>query len=250
MPSTIAFSIDVRGYANRLPSNTNRALHANFFQWLQRGDEYLAKKAHDTEGMKAFTLSSLSVISEHDAAFRITLLDDSLLAPLEKGITPEVNITGSLLAFSKPYVVQSSSYLQLAQQASSASAVCLQFQSPTSFSRQGMHYPLPDPVLVFTSYRSRWNAFAPEPLHIADHWLDWLTESIAISDVRLSTQRVAYGDLYQQVGMVGEVRFVVTGKSSQADGRAQLCTLADYAWFCGTGHKTTQGMGQTRRIAP
>jgi CRISPR/Cas system endoribonuclease Cas6 (RAMP superfamily) len=24
--------------------------------------------------------------------------------------------------------------------------------------------------------------------------------------------------------------------------------LADYAFFCGTGHKTTQGMGQTRRL--
>lgn len=248
MPSTIAFSLDTRGCADRLPNNANRALHANFFKWLERGNTALAQKVHSAEGMKAYTLSSLTMNSEGEASFRITLLDDTLLPTLEKGITPEVNITGQVLAFSKPHVVQTCSYLQIAQQAGSAAAICLKFLTPTSFSRKGMHYPLPDPVLVFASYRSRWNAFAPEPLQIADHWLDWLTESVAISDMQLNTQRVEYGDLYQQVGMVGEVRYVVTGKSSQADGRAQMCALADYAWFCGTGHKTTQGMGQTRRI--
>ena len=45
------------------------------------------------------------------------------------------------------------------------------------------------------------------------------------------------------------MQYVVVGNGPEVEeGRGPLNALADYAFFCGTGHKTTQGMGQTRRL--
>lgn len=118
-----------------------------------------------------------------------------------------------------------------------------------SFRSGGMDYPLPDPELVFDSYRRRWNAFALARLTILDDWLDWLRRSVAVSrfDVHSEPMRLPDG---LQMGCIGKVQYAIVDLADLPnDAVAVLNCLADYAFFCGTGRKTTQGMGQTVRPA-
>ena len=247
----------------------NRALHANFFRWLEHGDAALSKRAHDDQQVKPYTVSGLRRDPNGAVGFRVTLLDDALLPALQRGMKNAgtwvdakekehpywVDLLNSIYPCESAPDVLHLSYEQLAQQAEvnagkhARTRVRLRFDSPTSFRRSGMHYPLPDPALVFASYCARWNAFAPEALHIAPHWLEWLGKMVGISDLDLQMSEVQLERDYKQIGVVGEVVYEVAGKSGLPDGSAQLQALADYAQFCGTGHKTTQGMGQTRRVS-
>ncbi|MCI0475995.1 MAG: CRISPR system precrRNA processing endoribonuclease RAMP protein Cas6, partial [Anaerolineales bacterium] len=91
------------------------------------------------------------------------------------------------------------------------------------------------------------NAFAPEALRISDEWADWLRKSVAVQRAEIRTQSVQFKD-YQQIGFVGVVEYAVVNRAPDREGIAPLNALAEYAYFCGTGHKTTQGCGQTRRL--
>jgi CRISPR-associated endoribonuclease Cas6 len=111
-----------------------------------------------------------------------------------------------------------------------------------------MHYPLPDPVLAFQSWLLRWNAFAPEQLRLNVNTLDLVSAHIAVSRHRIETCAVRF-DRFTHIGFVGRVTYhVVKRRLLDDDLLRRFNILADYAPFCGTGHKTTQGMGHTQRI--
>jgi CRISPR-associated endoribonuclease Cas6 len=247
MPTSLTIPLAIRG--QQLPENATPALHATFFQWLERGDAEIARQVHAVSDPKPYTISPL--VRDGDAAhFRITLLDDALWSPLKVGIEskPEVRVLWATLPLADEPRVESRSYTTLAHNAREESTITLQFDSPTSFKSREMHYPLPDPVLVFASYHARWNAFAPAELQIDAAWDEWVRDSVAVSRFELKTEVVRHKE-FSQIGFVGVVQYSVAGK--HADVRAgigPLNALADYAFFCGTGHKTTQGMGQTRRV--
>jgi len=124
----------------------------------------------------------------------------------------------------------------------------LRFRSPTSFRSQDMHYPLPDPVLAFQSWLTRWNVFAPEGLRLNVNTLDLVSAHVAVSRHRIETRAVTF-DRFTQVGFVGRVTYQVVKRRLLNDELLRrFNVLAGYAPFCGTGHKTTQGMGRTQRI--
>jgi hypothetical protein len=54
------------------------------------------------------------------------------------------------------------------------------------------------------------------------------------------------GNAPHQIGFMGRCAF--TCFSPERALWRTLHLLADFAFFCGTGYKTTQGMGQTRRV--
>ena len=254
MPLSLTFTLDPRGQT--LPENAIPALHATFFQWLERGDADLARQVHAVSDPKPYTVSPLTR-EENRARFRITLLDDALWLPLQAGIAnqPEVRVLWATLPFATAPHIEQRTYVQIAQEAREETSVTLQFDSPTSFRSHEMHYPLPDPVLVFASYHARWNVFAPAELRIDASWDEWVRDSVAVSRYRLETQVVEFPTAvgrrssYQQIGFVGVVQYTVAGKHANIRaGLGPLNALADYAYFCGTGHKTTQGCGQTRRV--
>jgi CRISPR-associated endoribonuclease Cas6 len=67
-----------------------------------------------------------------------------------------------------------------------------------------------------------------------------------ITRYRLESKIWDFGS-YQEVGFTGVCRFEIE-KNVSNDKVVILNALADFAQFCGTGAKTTMGMGQTRRI--
>lgn len=118
----------------------------------------------------------------------------------------------------------------------------LTFDTPTAFHSGGKNVPLPLPELVFGSVLERWNGVAPLTLSPALKEFARECVGIAYYDLRAWTVTVAGG---KQVGFVGRVGYRVL-KYDPYWTRA-LNLLADFAWFCGVGIKTSLGMGQVRR---
>jgi CRISPR-associated endoribonuclease Cas6 len=228
----------------------DRALNALLYHWISAADNRLGDFLHDQAEPKPFTMSPLIDLGNGQFRFRATLLEDQYGPYVSEGMKLErtVRIGAQVLAMNGEPAVIHQTHEELWDNAGTSPVVVLRFESPTSFKLNAVHYPLPDPVLVFSSYRARWNAFAPESMRIEEAWLEWVKEAVAVSRFELTT-RVMDFERYQQIGCVGPVQYTVIDRGPEARaGRAALNALADYAFFCGTGHKTTQGLGQTRRL--
>lgn len=247
MPYSLTIALETDA-PEQLPKNSRRALHANFYDWLQGGDRHLAEEVHSGDGSKPFTISPVWPAGE-ERRFRITLLRDNLWPPLEKGFSQasSVDIVGQGVSIAGAEA-EYRSYEEIWGKAKEDRKIRLTFLSPTSFRSQGMHYPLPDPLLVFRSYLSQWNECAPSRLRFNVNTLDVVEAHVALSYHRLHTEVVDF-DRYKQIGFVGMVQYTVTkAHLLGSEILKRLNALGDYAYFCGTGHKTTQGMGQTKRI--
>jgi CRISPR-associated endoribonuclease Cas6 len=249
MPCTLTFPLPF-AEATALPPYPGRALHALFYQWLALGDYSLAVQTHDDDGPRPFTVSPLRRLNGQPALC-LTLLEDGLWPALSQGIalTPTVELMGRPLTLPAggPQVEQCS-YADLAAGARAETRIGVRFLSPTSFRSHEMHYPLPDPGLVYQSWLARWNTFAPEEVRINVALLDVVAAHVGVGRYELRTEMVDLGEERKVVGFVGMVQYnVLRAGMIGEEWVRRLNVLADYAAFCGTGHKTAQGMGQTRR---
>ncbi len=250
MPYALTFPLQPEA-SKPLPPYPGRALHALFYQWLALGDYSLSTKVHDESGPRPFTVSPLYRV-DGQPTFRLTLLDDALWPALVQGIalTPTVEVTGRLLTLpTDGPQIHHRSYADLAAGSRAETRIRLRFLSPTSFRSHEMHYPLPDPTIVYQSWLARWNAFAPEEARINVALLDVVAAHVAVGRYDLRTEMVDLGGNRKVVGFVGSVQYNVIRAGKIGDEwLRRLNLLADYACFCGTGHKTAQGMGQTGRV--
>ena len=123
------------------------------------------------------------------------------------------------------------------------------FVSATTFAAGRLDSPLPEPNAVFHSWLSRWNDFAPPNCRMSASLLDVVREHVAVAEIRnMHTERHDLGRS-SPVGCVGQVTYAVVRSQSLSRAEVtQINALASYAEFCGTGRKTTLGMGQTRRL--
>lgn len=249
MPYAITLSL-VTEPDTPFPNIPHRALQASFYTWLQQGDPDLAGYVHELSGSKPFTVTPL-FRRNGQPCYHFTLLDDTLWPPLETALSDgaQVEIANECWPVAEDgQQVEHCSYADLVANARAETSMIFRFLSPTSFRSQDMHYPLPDPVMAFNSWLSRWNAFAPKDLRLNVNTLDLVAAHVAISRFRLETKAVGF-DRYTQIGFVGTVHYRIIKRRLLGDSLIRrLNVLADYAPFCGTGHKTTQGMGRTRRV--
>ena len=122
----------------------------------------------------------------------------------------------------------------------------LSFITPTSFRRKGHHLPLPWPFNVFQSYLRRWNEFSGMPSD-DETFLAWVDESVLINRHQLESVKVAAGKQGKVTGFLGAIEFSLTSEATKQRHFQRLFTaLGQLAPYCGTGHKTTFGLGQTR----
>ncbi len=119
----------------------------------------------------------------------------------------------------------------------------MSFVTPTSFHGGAGHFPFPLPDSLVTSWLRRWQAFAP--IALPDDLPDLVRQYIVISAYSLKTAPVHAGKRLT-VGCVGQI--TLRALKMPPEGRAALDLLANYAFFVGSGHRTTQGMGLTRRV--
>ena len=235
----------------RLPDNCGRALHAQFFAWLQQGDEALANHVHDEMEPRPFTLSPLRPRDNGHLRFRLNLLQDELWDPLwagmaESGRLELLNNTFKLVQ--DELKLHRRTYEELAAEAEAGTLIRLRFFSPTAFRSNDMNYPLPDPVKIYHSWLARWNQFAPQKLRYNISLLDVVQAHVAPSYLRIGSEVSDFGR-YKLIGFQGLVSLrIMRPRLLGRDMLGRLNALADYAAYCGTGHRTSMGMGQTQRL--
>lgn len=128
----------------------------------------------------------------------------------------------------------------------------LQFMSPTAISMNAPHgvmssriYQLfPTPESIFCRYQQRWNAHATGAIETV--YDACAGGAIVVDRYDLSTRLFAYDREVPLRGFVGTCSYRI--RTRDIGVRRDFNALADFAYFAGTGIKTTQGMGQTRRV--
>ena len=103
--------------------------------------------------------------------------------------------------------------------------------------------PVPLPELAVLGWLDRWNAFADEKL--PSELRSYAGQQVVIAGYRLSTTQVRFGS-EMTIGCIGTCRYRSLGTDEYW--LRLWHTLAAYSFFCGTGHRTTRGMGQTTVI--
>jgi CRISPR-associated endoribonuclease Cas6 len=253
-----------------VPVDLGPALRAEFLKWVEEADSKMAGEAHDGDAMRPYTVSDLkgSFRAQHgfhqveagqSAWFRLTSLREAETRLLLESVLPKAegrNISLGRVRFQvqkvarqageHPWARQSScqalvdQYFKSSEQPSDALEV--EFVSPTTF-HSDVHVPLPLPELVWGSWLDRWNKFSSASLPRKAGELG--QARLALSRYKLETRAVHY-DKATWIGFAGNCRFRIL---SEDEFWVRLCNLlADFAFFCGTGAKTSFGMGQTRVV--
>lgn len=235
-------------------------LHAWLLHQVQAMDADLSAQMHDGQSEKPFSLSGLDgrfVSTGQQLMVDRTQTYDWHVSALSKPVVKWLaqwlpQCPTELRLGDVPFTIASvdlalppMTYSQLMKQAQGEGAVELSFLSPTSFRRKGNHFPLPVPVNVFHSYLRRWNHFSGKPVE-SNAFLEWVEESVVVAQAQLDTAKVSAGKRGMVTGFTGAVRFGLTTKGrSHPDYAPLFYTLCAFAPYCGTGHKTTFGLGQT-----
>ncbi len=131
----------------------------------------------------------------------------------------------------------------------------LQFASPTSFSRKRNHkneklphrytLAIPDSPSVFGSLAGTWKRLTGDESQ--DNIRSIAYDHITVAQLDICTRMNDYGDGKRNVGFQGRVTFEILGQLPDSTIR-HIHRLADLAFFTGVGGKTTQGMGQVRKV--
>jgi CRISPR-associated endoribonuclease Cas6 len=149
----------------------------------------------------------------------------------------------------------------------SVQPLTLEFASLTTFNRNnlrsksyGPHYArLPLPQYVFPGLVRRWEDIAPPELvgvvqreHIDQYIQD---DGVIVTDYDLKTHRLKF-TTHQQQGFIGTCKYHLRGPDERKTMcealslRQQLLLLAQLAFYCGVGYKTSMGMGRARLLEP
>jgi CRISPR-associated endoribonuclease Cas6 len=234
--------------------------HAWFLDQIRQIDPDLSAYLHDAETEKPFNVSGLSgQFTSHSRSLAVQGGQtyqwhlNVFARPAVEGVArwlqqlpEEIPIKQAPLRIKQVRVeLPALTYEELAQ-APPGKNLDLSFLSPTSFRRKGHHLPLPWPPNVFHSYLRRWNSFSGQAVE-AEAFLAWVEESVIIERHELRTAKVAAGKRGSVTGFTGAITFGLSKSAAEAaDFYALFYQLGQFAPYCGTGHKTTFGLGQTR----
>jgi len=254
------------------PAWVARAAHAWLLERIGQVDPALGHTLHEADSVRPFTVSNLwgtgraqegqvALHPERPCWLRVTALTEAMGTALERALPSPgdtLDLAGARLtvqavaadAAEHPWAGRSS-YAGLLQERTLAPGptprgVALRFSSPTCFRSGGRDLPLPLPSLVFDGWLRKWNAFSP--LALPEEAKRYAEECVALGRFRVRSHWVGFeaGDKGGQVGFTGEVGFrFLTGDAYWA---RVMTTLAAYAFWAGTGYRTTAGLGQTQAI--
>lgn len=235
-------------------------LHAWFLQQIQQFDAELSAYLHDGESEKPFAITGLSgQFVPHSRAlqlqkgkvyrWQVTGFSQRAVAGLATWLprVPETLVLKEvpLQIQQVEVVLPATTYANLAKAPLTGNSLSLSFLSPTSFRRKGHHLPLPWPRNVFHSYLRRWNDFAGEAI-AQDTFLDWIDDHVLIHRHQLQSVKVAAGKRGSVTGFTGAIAYGLDRQATaNPDFHRLFFALGQFAQYCGTGHKTTFGLGQT-----
>lgn len=237
-----------------------------FLELIRRANSSMADELHASDSMKPFTISplqgkfqrsakNLKVIGGYEYSIRLTFLKEDIFAyfmdAMLKAVSQPLRLESAIFHIDHVVLLHDDSplchhqsYEELCSESTSERKVRLQFLSPTAFRSGGKRNVLfPEASLAFGSYLSKWQHFSP--IKVDEHTAEFL-EQIIVARYKLNT-RILHFNAYQETGFEGECTFELPADFDE-DSLKTINALADFAFYAGTGAKTTMGMGQTRRI--
>ncbi len=122
--------------------------------------------------------------------------------------------------------------------------IALRFHSPTTFRVGKANMPFPLPRLLWQSWGNRWNAFSGVTLGSFGEWAEAFVVPVRF---KLGSRAAKVGGA-TLVGSVGECEYHIL-RPDLLEARV-AAMLARYAGYCGTGQKTTMGLGTTELLWP
>jgi CRISPR-associated endoribonuclease Cas6 len=263
-----------------------RPAQAWFLGQLTRSHASLASRLHDEQGLKPYTVSTL--LDEHGRPLRpggwlepgqlcflrITSLNEELSDALEKKIVRRIpkqltlykmdfRVDDVFSTHSQHEWAGESSFSEVAQDVAMASLgthVRMEFTSPTAFRSNGLDICVPSSGQIFRSLWEKWNAFAPELMQVHEFWPQFANDCILVDEltaINTTHWEFAEGSRGAATGFTGTVGFTLSPKGKVKkdwqeywDGASTVFqSLARFSFYCGVGHHTTIGMGQTRLIS-
>ena len=254
-----------------LPLYLGRATQAWWLQQVQERDTALARRLHEPNAVRPFTVSNLwpmgrasedqvRIGKEQELFLRVTALEGEVAALLrEVAESPPQSLplaealftvkTVATEAAEHPWAGQAS-YEELVRQYTLSpqrvpAQVTLRFASPTVFRSRDRNVPLPLPELVFGSLLNKWNEFAP--LRLPEEARRFAEECLALSRYRTRTEYVRFGEEGRgAVGFVGLCRFAMLNHDPYWMRLMHL--LAAFSLYAGVGRWTTVGLGQVKVV--
>ncbi|MEO3705297.1 CRISPR-associated endoribonuclease Cas6 [Trichormus azollae] len=240
-------------------------LHAWFLDQVRQFNPNLSAYLHDSESKKPFNISALEgqllpsgkqlqIQANQRYRWHVNAISQPVVQFLTQWLTqlpPTLELRDALLQIKQVHVAHPpTTYTQLlnslTNKYSDNSEISLSFVSPTSFRRKGHHFPLPAPINLFHSYLRRWNDFSGTPVE-QDAFLEWIDESVIIHQYRLESVKVAAGKRGSVTGFTGVMSCGLSKTTlANTEFTKLFYALVQLAPYCGTGHKTTFGLGQTR----
>lgn len=258
----------------KLLNSSGTAAHGVWFRQLAELDETLSAALHATpSGARPFALSPLmglpparagvsSFVAGQTAWLRVCTLDvvlTRLLPDWLAALPDELEIGGTCWQICARAVnarqhswAGSASYLELRERAFARDPAphrwTVAFSSPTAFNGARALFPFPLPDSILASWLRRWNAFSSFP-----GWPNFSEaelkaagrQFLTVESYRLHTVNV-HMRAETLPGCLGEITYCA--RCMPPEVRQTVDVLMDYAFFCGSGYKTTQGWGQTRLL--
>lgn len=265
----------------RIPNDTGRGVHGFWFRHWGRVNPKIADALHQPENIPPYTLSPLMALPKADHRqvvevpagtqtwFRVTTLTEELSQALMEAWVPALDgIEAEIPEVSSPPSTNNgegirwqitkvsrtqddhpwageTGYSELSKRHLFArqppSRWRLRFATPTSFHGSAGHFPFPLPDSLIASWLRRWQAFAP--IALPANLPEIARTYLLVSGYNLRTKLLLEGKR-STVGCVGSLS--LKAQHLLPSVRTALDTLAAYAFYCGSGHRTTQGMGMTR----
>ena len=253
--------------------------HAAFLSLLRMSNPEKAEEIHATSTQKPFTVSPLIGDGERRGNFlhiragtecwlRFTFLDDALFVHFGNAFLtqdfPSIRLGGATFQLSRLVASGTETkdwsgakiYEDLIESAGTDTRIRVRFYSPTAFrelsprGQKTQNKPHIDLVRCYQSWVNRWNAFAPMQID-KQPLLDFVARHAELTAVESKSRMLDFGK-HKAIGFVGSCAYqFFLGGQSDGKGDTEMLRLAnllaDFAFYCGTGYKTTMGMGQTRR---
>ena len=250
--------------------------HAAFLAIIRESDPDLAETLHAQSTQKPFTVSpliaeakkrdnQLHIRAGTDCKLRYTFLDDALFEHFGQTFLTSAFPTIRLgdAKFQVKQLVShateerswsgNTTYAELVQSAKTDTRMSFRFYSPTAFRRltprgqKTRNDAYLDLERCYQSWINKWNAFAPIKLDKAKV-LAFIADHGQVMSVTTKSRALNFGR-HTEVGWVGTCACVFYPEDSLDTELLQIANcLANFAFYCGTGYKTTMGMGQTRRV--
>ena len=250
--------------------------HAALLAILRESNPEIAEKLHAQSAQKPFTVSPLIAKAKtHDnrlhiragteCKLRFTFLDDELFTHFGKAFLtlkmPPIRLGEA--TFQVRQIVshateerswsKNETYAELVHSAKTDTQMSFRFYSPTAFRRltprgqQTRSDAYLDILRCYQSWINKWNAFAPIKLDKTEV-LGFVREYGQLTSLATESRALNFGR-HTEIGRVGTCAWIFYPEDLLDNDRlAVVNCLSDFAFYCGTGYKTTMGMGQTRRI--